>query len=162
MKKKKKLYIGLAIAFILVIILVYGNRSTDTTQINNSNATTEKSNDTTTYNNTEFKYIRHEVINNNGKDVLVVYFDFTNNSKDNTRAAYNYDINCFQNGVELDFPLLKAVSEEDNIMKEIQPNTTITIAEAFVLSDKSNVDLEVEAHSSFSDKKLIKKTLILE
>jgi hypothetical protein len=47
-------------------------------------------------------------------------------------------------------------------MKEIQPNTTITIAEAFVLSDKSNVDLEVEAHSSFSDKKLIKKALILE
>lgn len=162
MKKKKKLYIGLAIAFILVMILAYGNRSTDTTQTNNSNFTTEKNNDTTTYNNTEFKYIRHEVINNNDKDVLVVYFDFTNNSKDNTRAAYNYDINCFQNGVELDFPLLKAVSEEDNIMKEIQPNTTITIAEAFVLSDKSNVDLEVEAHSSFSDKKLIKKTLTLE
>lgn len=162
MKKKKKLYIGLAIAFILVMILAYGNRSTDTTQTNNSNSATEKNNDTTTYNNTEFKYIRHEVINNNDKDVLVVYFDFTNNSKDNTRAAYNYDINCFQNGVELDFPLLKTVGEEDNIMKEIQPNTTITIAEAFVLSDKSNVDLEVEAHSSFSDKKLIKKTLILE
>ena len=162
MKKKKKFYIGLAIAFILVMILAYGNRSTDTTQTNSNHTATEKNNDTTTYNNTEFKYIRHEVINNNGKDVLVVYFDFTNNSKDNTRAAYNYDVNCFQNGVELDFPLLKAVSEEDNIMKEIQPNTTITIAEAFVLSDKSNVDLEVEAHSSFSDKKLIKKTLILE
>lgn len=162
MKKKKKFYIGLAIAFILVMILAYGNRSTDTTQTNSNRTATEKNNDTTTYNNTEFKYIRHEVINNNDKDVLVVYFDFTNNSKDNTRAAYNYDVNCFQNGVELDFPLLKAVSEEDNIMKEIQPNTTITIAEAFVLSDKSNVDLEVEAHSSFSDKKLIKKTLILE
>lgn len=162
MKKKKKFYIGLAIAFILVMILAYGNRSTDTTQTNSNHTATEKNNDTTTYNNTEFKYIRHEVINNNDKDVLVVYFDFTNNSKDNTRAAYNYDVNCFQNGVELDFPLLKAVSEEDNIMKEIQPNTTITIAEAFVLSDKSNVDLEVEAHSSFSDKKLIKKTLILE
>lgn len=162
MKKKKKFYIGLAIAFILVMILAYGNRSTDTTQTNSNHTATEKNNDTTTYNNTEFKYIRHEVINNNDKDILVVYFDFTNNSKDNTRAAYNYDVNCFQNGVELDFPLLKAVSEEDNIMKEIQPNTTITIAEAFVLSDKSNVDLEVEAHSSFSDKKLIKKTLILE
>lgn len=47
-------------------------------------------------------------------------------------------------------------------MKEIQPNTTITIAEAFILNDRSNVDLEVEAHSSFIDKKLIKKTLTLE
>lgn len=161
MKKKKKLYIGLAIAFILVLIIAYGNRSTDT-KTENANTTTEKSNDNATYNNTEFKYLKHEIINNNEKDILIVYFNFTNNSKDNTRAAYNYDINCFQNGVELDYPLLKVVGEEDNIMKEIQPNTTITIAEAFILNDRSNVDLEVEAHSSFIDKKLIKKTLTLE
>lgn len=161
MKKKKKLYIGLAIAFVLVLIIVYGNRSTDT-KIENTNTTTEKSSDNATYNNTEFKYLKHEIINNNEKDILIVYFDFTNNSKDNTRAAYNYDINCFQNGVELDYPLLKVVKEEDNIMKEIQPNTSITIAEAFILNDRSNVDLEVEAHSSFIDKKLIKKTLTLE
>lgn len=161
MKKKKKLYIGLAIAFVLALIIVYGNRSTDT-KTENTNTTTEKSSDNATYNNTEFKYLKHEIINNNEKDILIVYFDFTNNSKDNTRAAYNYDINCFQNGVELDYPLLKVVEEEDNIMKEIQPNTTITIAEAFILNDRSNVDLEVEAHSSFIDKKLIKKTLTLE
>ena len=161
MKKKKKLYIGLAIAFILVLIIAYGNRSTDT-KTENANTTTEKSNDNATYNNTEFKYLKHEIINNNEKDILIVYFDFTNNSKDNTRAAYNYDINCFQNGVELDYPLLKVVGEEDNIMKEIQPNTTIKIAEAFILNDRSDVDLEVEAHSSFIDKKLIKKTLTLE
>lgn len=161
MKKKKKLYIGLAIAFVLVLIIVYGNRSTDT-KTENTNTTTEKSSDNATYNNTEFKYLKHEIINNNEKDILIVYFDFTNNSKDNTRAAYNYDINCFQNGVELDYPLLKVVEEEDNIMKEIQPNTTITIAEAFILNDRSNVDLEVEAHLSFIDKKLIKKTLTLE
>lgn len=161
MKKKKKLYIGLAIAFVLVLIIVYGNRSTDT-KTENTNTTTEKSSDNATYNNTEFKYLKHEIINNNEKDILIVYFDFTNNSKDNTRAAYNYDINCFQNGVELDYPLLKVVKEEDNIMKEIQPNTSITIAEAFILNDRSNVDLEVEAHLSFIDKKLIKKTLTLE
>nr|DAM58503.1 MAG TPA: protein of unknown function (DUF5067) [Bacteriophage sp.] len=161
MKKKKKLYVGLAIAFVLVLIIVYGNRSTDT-KTENTNTTTEKSSDNATYNNTEFKYLKHEIINNNEKDILIVYFDFTNNSKDNTRAAYNYDINCFQNGVELDYPLLKVVKEEDNIMKEIQPNTSITIAEAFILNDRSNVDLEVEAHSSFIDKKLIKKTLTLE
>lgn len=161
MKKKKKLYIGLAIAFVLVLIIAYGNRSTDT-KTENTNTTTEKSSNNATYNNTEFKYLKHEIINNNEKDILIVYFDFTNNSKDNTRAAYNYDINCFQNGVELDYPLLKVVGEEDNIMKEIQPNTTITIAEAFILNDRSNVDLEVEAHSSFIDKKLIKKTLTLE
>ena len=161
MKKKKKLYIGLAIAFVLVLIIVYGNRNTDT-KTENTNTTTEKSSDNATYNNTEFKYLKHEIINNNEKDILIVYFDFTNNSKDNTRAAYNYDINCFQNAVELDYPLLKVVEEEDNIMKEIQPNTTITIAEAFILNDRSNVDLEVEAHSSFINKKLIKKALTLE
>ena len=143
------------------MIIAYGNRSTDT-KTENANTTTEKSNDNATYNNTEFKYLKHEIINNNEKDILIVYFDFTNNSKDNTRAAYNYDINCFQNGVELDYPLLKVVGEEDNIMKEIQPNTTIKIAEAFILNDRSDVDLEVEAHSSFIDKKLIKKTLTLE
>lgn len=159
-------YFAIIFSILMLIVVIDrngNNNNADGINVTKQVATTEQNTDTVTYDNTTLKYLKHDVItDSNDREVLVVYFDFTNNSKDNTRAAYNYDINCFQNGVELDYPLLKVVEEEDNIMKEIQPNTTITIAEAFILNDRSNVDLEVEAHSSFIDKKLIKKTLTLE
>lgn len=167
MKKKKKLYIGLVIAFILAIVLAYGNRSADTTQINNSNATkqvttTEQNTDTVTYDNTTLKYLKHEVMtDNNGREVVVVYFDFANNSKDNTAFAYNYDVTCFQNGKELDYPLVSFdIGEYNNIARELQTGVNITVARIYILEDKSNVDLEVTPLGG--NKKLMKLTLELQ
>lgn len=167
MKKKKKLYIGLAIAFILVMILAYGNRSTDTTQTNNSNATkqattTQQNTDTATNNDTTLKYLKHEVItDSNDREVVVVYFDFANNSKDNEAFIYNYNITCFQNGKELDYPLASFdVDEYNNAARELQTGANITVARIYILEDKSDVDLEVTPWGS--SKKLMKLTLKVE
>lgn len=164
---KKKFYIGLAIAFILVMILAYGNKSTDTTQTNNSNATkqattTQQNTDIVTNDDTTLKYLKHEVItDSNDREVVVVYFDFTNNSKDNEAFIYNYNVTCFQNGKELDYPLASFdVDEYNNAARELQTGANITVARIYILEDKSDADLEVTPWGS--SKKLMKLTLKVE
>lgn len=97
-------YFAIIFSILMLIVVIDrngNNNNADGINVTKQVATTEQNTDTVTYDNTTLKYLKHDVItDSNDREVLIVYFDFTNNSKDNTRAAYNYDINCFQNGVE--------------------------------------------------------------
>lgn len=153
------------VSFVLFLIVAFSNGSSNSS--NNANATkqastTQQDTDTATNNDTTLKYLKHEVItDSNDREVLVVYFDFANNSEDNTAFAYNYDVTCFQNGKELDYPLVSFdIDEYNNIARELQTGTNITVARIYILEDKSNVDLEVTPLGD--DKKLIKLTLELQ
>lgn len=153
------------VSFVLFLIVAFSNGSSNSS--NNANATkqastTQQNTDTARYNDTTLKYLKHDVItDSNGKEVLVIYFDFANNSEDNTAFAYNYDVTCFQNGKELDYPLVSFdIDEYNNIARELQTGTNITVARIYILEDKSNVDLEVTPLGD--DKKLIKLTLELQ
>lgn len=153
------------VSFVLFLIVAFSNESGNSS--NNTNATkqiiaTQQDTDTATNNDTTLKYLKHEVItDSNDREVLVVYFDFANNSEDNTAFAYNYDVTCFQNGKELDYPLVSFdIDEYNNIARELQTGTNITVARIYILEDKSNVDLEVTPLGD--DKKLIKLTLELQ
>lgn len=153
------------VSFVLFLIVVFSNGTSNNS--NNTNATkqtiaTQQDTDTATNNDTTLKYLKHEVItDSNDREVLVVYFDFVNNSEDNTAFAYNYDVTCFQNGKELDYPLVSFdIDEYNNIARELQTGTNITVARIYILEDKSNVDLEVTPLGD--DKKLIKLTLELQ
>ena len=153
------------VSFVLFLIVAFSNGSSNSS--NNANATkqastTQQDTDTARYNDTTLKYLKHDVItDNNGREVLVIYFDFANNSEDNTAFAYNYNVTCFQNGKELDYPLVSFdIDEYNNIARELQTGTNITVARIYILEDKSNVDLEVTPLGD--DKKLIKLTLELQ
>lgn len=153
------------VSFVLFLIVAFSNGSSNSS--NNANATkqastTQQDTDTARYNDTTLKYLKHDVItDSNGREVLVIYFDFANNSEDNTAFAYNYDVTCFQNGKELDYPLVSFdIDEYNNIARELQTGTNITVARIYILEDKSNVDLEVTPLGD--DKKLIKLTLELQ
>lgn len=153
------------VSFILFLIVAFSNGSSSNS--NNSKATkqattTQQNTDTATNNDTTLKYLKHEVMtDNNGREVVVVYFDFANNSKDNTAFAYNYDVTCFQNGKELDYPLVSFdIDEYNNIARELQTGANITVARIYILEDKSNVDLEVTPLGG--NKKLMKLTLELQ
>jgi hypothetical protein len=153
------------VSFVLFLIVAFSNGSSNSS--NNANATkqastTQQNTDTARYNDTTLKYLKHDVItDSNGREVLVIYFDFANNSEDNTAFAYNYDVTCFQNGKELDYPLVSFdIDEYNNIARELQTGTNITVARIYILEDKSNVDLEVTPLGD--DKKLIKLTLELQ
>lgn len=153
------------VSFTLFLIVAFSNGSGNNS--NNVNATkqasaTQQDTDIATNDDTTLKYLKHEVItDSNDREVLVVYFDFANNSEDNTAFAYNYDVTCFQNGKELDYPLVSFdIDEYNNIARELQTGTNITVARIYILEDKSNVDLEVTPLGD--DKKLIKLTLELQ
>lgn len=153
------------VSFVLFLIVAFSNGSGNSS--NNTNATkqastTQQDTDTARYNDTTLKYLKHDVItDSNGREVLVIYFDFANNSEDNTAFAYNYNVTCFQNGKELDYPLVSFdIDEYNNIARELQTGTNITVARIYILEDKSNVDLEVTTLGD--DKKLIKLTLELQ
>lgn len=153
------------VSFVLFLIVAFSNGSGN--RSNNANATkqtiaTQQDTDTARYNDTTLKYLKHDVIaDSNDREVLAVYFDFANNSKDNTAFAYNYNVTCFQNGKELDYPLVSfGIDEYNNIARELQTGTNITVARIYILEDKSNVDLEVTPLED--DKKLMKLTLELQ
>lgn len=153
------------VSFVLFLIVAFSNGSGN--RSNNANATkqtiaTQQDTDTARYNDTTLKYLKHNVItDSNDREVLAVYFDFANNSEDNTAFAYNYNVTCFQNGKELDYPLVSFdIDEYDNIARELQTGTNITVARIYILEDKSNVDLEVTPLGD--DKKLMKLTLELQ
>lgn len=161
-KKLKKRYIILAILFIWAIIIVIENKGkgSSTATIKPTQSTNV---DEVTYNDTTLKYVDYEITTNVAdKDVIIVYFDFTNNTKDTTDAALHYRVNCYQNGVELNMPTLLVVDEQKNITRDVKPSATIRFAQVFYLDDKSDVDLEVEPYITFNDKKLIEKKLTIE
>ena len=153
------------VSFVLFLIVAFSNGSGNSS--NNANATkqvstTQQDTDTARYDDTTLKYLKHEVItDSNDREVVVVYFDFTNNSKDNEAFIYNYNVTCFQNGKELDYPLASFdVDEYNNAARELQTGANITVARIYILEDKSDVDLEVTAWGS--SKKLMKMTLKVE
>ena len=153
------------VSFVLFLIVAFSNGSGNSS--NNANATkqasaTQQDTDTATNDDTTLKYLKHEVItDSNDREVVVVYFDFTNNSKDNEAFIYNYNVTCFQNGKELDYPLASFdVDEYNNAARELQTGANITVARIYILEDKSDVDLEVTAWGS--SKKLMKMTLKVE
>ena len=158
-------YFAIIFSILMLIVVIDRNgndNNADSINVTKQATTTEQNTDTVTYDNTTLKYLKHEVItDNNGREVVVVYFDFSNNSEDNTAFAYNYDVTCFQNGKELDYPLISFdIDEYNNIARELQTGADITVARIYILEDKSNVDLEVTPLGG--NKKLMKLTLELQ
>ena len=117
-----------------------------------------------TYGKMTVKYLRHEITENEmGENVLIVYYEFTNNSNDNQAFIYSFSDTCFQNGVQLDNSLFHANEQTRNADREIQPGTTIEVASAFDIGDsRDTVTLEVEPWVSFTSNKLLTLELELE
>ena len=97
-------YFAIIFSILMLIVVIDrngNNNNADGINVTKQAATTEQNTDTVTYDNTTLKYLKHDVItDSNDREVLVVYFDFANNSEDNTAFAYNYNVTCFQNGKE--------------------------------------------------------------
>lgn len=110
------------------------------------------------------KYLRHEVMTDSvGQKVLVVYYDFTNNSDENQTFDYAFSDKCFQNGVEVEPSYWHANEESKNSGKEIKPGTTLEVASSFVLGDcMDDVELEIEPWITLKENILFSINLELE
>lgn len=76
-----------------------------------------------------------------GKDAIVVQFEWTNIKNKSANFAFSIDINAYQNGIELDNATGCDSVDSGNSYKDVLPNATITITEAYILDDTSNVNI---------------------
>lgn len=165
--------IGIAVVLLAFAIFM---SDTDTTDSNtekeqteskdisqNSESATENK-DEFEYNDFKVKYLRHEIIKNSvDETVLVVYYDFTNNSDDAQCFSYLVTGTAFQNGVEVEKSFFHANEESKNSDKEIQKGATITVADSYVLGEnRDNVTIELRPFNIWSDELLMSLDLKLE
>ncbi|MDR0853495.1 MAG: DUF5067 domain-containing protein [Clostridiales Family XIII bacterium] len=94
-----------------------------------------------------------------GKDAILIRFDFTNNSDEAKSFIWSADNKAFQDGIELETAIQSYDDglSDDNASKDIQPGTTIEVYEVYLLSNTTSpVEVELTELISFSDDKLVK------
>lgn len=124
----------------------------------------EEKEDEFEYGDCVVKYIRHEIMENDmGETVLVVYYDFTNNGEEPQSFDYLVSGKAFQNGVEIERSYFHANEESKNSGKEIQKGASLTVADSYVLGDsRDDVTVEFRPFNVWSDKLLMSMELTLE
>lgn len=99
-----------------------------------------------------------------GKPVVIVKYNFTNNSDEPTSFWTAFDDSVYQDGIGLNEAYFLDESEdylEDNQMKEIKTGASLEVEVAYELNDTTtDIDVEVEELFSFDDD-VVKKTLSL-
>lgn len=99
-----------------------------------------------------------------GNKVIVISYDFTNNSDESASAMWSLVTKAFQNGIELESAYYVEGTDYnlENEDKDIKPGATITDCQcAFILDDDSDVEFEIEELVSFSDD-VVKKTFTVQ
>ncbi len=94
-----------------------------------------------------------------GNPMVVVNYDFTNNSDESCAAIWAVNMQAFQNGIQLETAIAMddKVYNAETAQKEIKPGVTLENCQAaFVLSDSSTVSVEVTEFISLGDEMLIK------
>ena len=93
-----------------------------------------------------------------GGDVLVVYYEFTNNRDEDASYFITMMDRAFQNGEELEaeYVLENDLPELENSHEDVSKGNTLKVASVFVLKDDSDVTVEVTGELSYESGKLSK------
>lgn len=111
-------------------------KASEESQLNSENTSTEEN--MVTYEKTNVRFLNYQVdIDNDGRKIVTVYYEFENNSSDTVAFGYMMSAVCFENGVEAD-TIYGYSDYEDNILKEIKPGANIKIAYCFVIKPETN------------------------
>ena len=85
-----------------------------------------------------------------GNKVIIVYFNFTNNSDEAKSPGTKVSVKAYQDGIECDDAYIWDSPEEyGNRVKDIKKGTTIRYAEIYEI--KSNSEVEIEVSKFFGD-----------
>lgn len=95
-----------------------------------------------------------------GEDAIIVTYTFTNNSNEDASFCTAILAQCFQNGTQLDTTYVDEI-DADKTLNELKPGATITVQEAYLLDDKSDVTVECTEILDFSEKIIAEKTFTL-
>lgn len=112
----------------------------------------------------QVKYTKHELSTDyEGNVCVVVYYDFTNKSdKELSAMGSGSYIKAYQNGIECDRAYLSSAENKsiNNRSKNVMPGVTLNVAEAFKISDKSDIILTLEDLWDWSTNKKTAKTTL--
>ena len=87
-----------------------------------------------------------------GNNILVINYDFTNNSDTEQMASFAVNFTAYQNGIETDSFLMSDDIDLGIGQKKIKPGTTITgVQTGAVLEDDSVLTIELDELISFDD-----------
>lgn len=113
-------------------------------------ASTETVTETTTEAEEEvsYEFLRHELTTDfEGNSAIWIYSRVTNTGNESVMANCIAYPTLFQNGVELEIGVPNTAdmekTEYQNSIKDIQPGTTIEIAQLYKLSDNSTITIEI-------------------
>ncbi|MFT3799449.1 DUF5067 domain-containing protein [Microbacterium sp.] len=85
-----------------------------------------------------------------GKPVLVVNYTFANNGAEDASFMFTVSAKAFQNGVELDTAIVTDDTFDSSAgLKDIKPGASISVPMAYLLSDTSEVTVEVSELLNF-------------
>lgn len=103
------------------------------------------------------QYTRHEFgTDYEGNKCLLYYYNFTNNSDQNTSAGMTAHVQCFQDGSECEMAIVADgyVDAMDNyVMNEAQPGGTVEVCIPYALKSDTEITIEVSDLMSMSDEK---------
>ncbi|MCD4557617.1 DUF5067 domain-containing protein [Schaalia sp. lx-100] len=104
--------------------------------------------------------VTKSVADHESKPTVAVGLEVTNNQKDKESNIFDYRIQVFQNGVELDSAIYFSEKPEGydatDMMKEIQPGGTLGFVKGYVLSDETS-PVTVKISGTFSGDKFSKE-----
>lgn len=101
--------------------------------------------------------------NRDGEPVIIISFDWTNNSDETTSAMVSFGEQAFQDGIELESSFQSSLYESDNYSREIRPGTTITVERAFELNNETSVvEFEVSNWLSWNDESIVYRNFNIE
>ena len=96
--------------------------------------------------NIAIKYVSHEVgTDRYGQPCVIIYYDYTNKSATPESALWTTMITVTQNGPECNAAFLVDGTNQpfEDYYNEVAPGTTVRVSEAFVISDLSDITVEV-------------------
>lgn len=110
------------------------------------------------------KYTKHEISTDyEGNACVIVYYDYTNKSNEAKSAMGSGSyITAYQNGIECDRATVSSSNNKaiDNHYKNVMPGITLNVAEAFKISDKSDVTLILQDLWDWSSNKKTSKAIL--
>ncbi len=98
-----------------------------------------------------------------GKDIVLVDFEFYNGEDKNINFSTKFSAAAFQNGVECDSIVIMGLESDTDLTKvlnDVQPGASYTVTKAYKLNDMS--DAEIIVTGWLSDKEYLKETISFE
>jgi hypothetical protein len=105
------------------------------------------------YEGCSLQYVDYEIVQDRqGNNVLVTYFDFSNNSEKTKSAVWSFSVKVFQHGKETGTAYLSGIQEHTDCTAEIMPGSgPLRVAYLDKLDDMSDAIVRVSPLISLGD-----------